>query len=171
MGKNTQMEEMVNAWTNVHRQLWGNWGSITEHAQPDMKWPNALKSPMDVSRDMMNNALKIQSERSNAVLKSLEPGNEAPEFSIRYAEQLEDVVQNWFNAQQKAMDSWYSAFSTLDPMHSPVTRWNASVADTLKAWQDATEKVFDTQSQLISSIESEAERFTRTDNSKSARVA
>lgn len=151
---NTQVEELVGAWTRFQGQFWDNLFGIGKGnlAQP---WEQLYERPLDVTEDMVNCILQQQSDCIRITMKNARPGNGAPKVASEWSDQFEKAAQHWVDAQRQAWKTWFSAVKQLDPY-----RVQGAAKDTVEshsdnvfeAWQQATQRTLQAQADWMTSL-------------------
>jgi len=172
---NTQVEDMVSAWTRFQAQLWDSLFGIGKGnvAQP---WEQFYSRPLEVGEDIVNSMLQQQSDCIRITMKNVRPGNGAPRVASEWADQFEKAAQHWVDAQRQAWKTWFAAVKQMDPYlvqgGSGSSRGKAeSHADNIfEAWQQATQKTLQAQADWMSSLVSAGARVSE-EIAHSVRVA
>lgn len=148
MNDKTQMEDMMATWTRLQKDFWQpyvNMGGLLP--------TTPFKQSLQASEDMMQNCLKAQCDCGRAMLKSLNPGEDAPEFANQYYESMVDAVENCMDISKNALDSWFKGVEGLDPSGSnPMTSLSDSANNIFHAWQKATEDSMQAQTKFMSTM-------------------
>lgn len=151
---NTQVEDLVSAWTRFQGQLWDSMFGIGK-GSAGQPWEQLFSRPLDLGEDIVNCMLQQQSDCIRIIMKNAKPGNGAPRIATEWAEQFEKAAQHWVDAQRQAWKTWFAAVKQLDPyrMQGGLKGKGESHADNVfEAWQQATQKTLQTQAEWISSL-------------------
>jgi hypothetical protein len=158
---NTQVEDMVSAWSRFQGQLWDSLFGISKGnvAQP---WEQLYSRPLEVSEDVVNSLLQQQSDYIRIAMKNARPGNGAPKVLSEWADQFENAAQHWVDAQRQAWKTWFAAVKQMDPYRTQGSaKGRESHADNVfEAWQQATQKTLQAQADWMSSLVSAGAKVT-----------
>jgi hypothetical protein len=158
---NTQVEDMVSAWSRFQGQLWDSLFGIGKGnvAQP---WEQLYSRPLEVGEDIVNSLLQQQSDCIRITMKNARPGNGAPKVLGEWADQFENAAQHWVDAQRQAWKTWFAAVKQMDPYRAQgSSKGRESHADNVfEAWQQATQKTLQAQADWMSSLVSAGAKVT-----------
>lgn len=156
---NTQIEEMVGAWTRFQGQMWDSLFGIAKGGGGH-PWEDIYRRPLEVGEDIVNCILQQQSDFIRIAMKNSKPGNGAPRIAAEWAEQVEKAAQHWVDAQRQAWKTWFAALRQVDPYRISGGGAGAkgkaeSQADNLfAAWQEATQSTLQAQADWMSNMAS-----------------
>lgn len=184
MKTNTQVEEMVGAWTNLQRQFWDNCLQTNSKSKKS-EWESACKRPLELTRDMLSETVKTQSMLTRDTLRLTDPSFLDSGMFDQFFDTLqgmvdssidseEEILENWFNfakefEQQLPATSMYQWGSM--PLMDPTRSWNRAMNNMMKAWEGATEKTLEVQNEFVSQIMPEKGSSAKKSGSASSKSA
>ena len=160
MNPNTQIEDMVDAWSQLQQQLWESWLGATP-VYPTNWWTELYTKSLEINKDMVNLGLQGQSDALRICMKSLKSVDGTPEFMSQWSKQMETITQRWTNGQRQACEAWFMAAKDWDPMHSS-EKWSAPVKNMFQTWQFFSHKTLEMQADLISAVAPSSETTATT---------
>jgi hypothetical protein len=144
MNWDTNVKELNDTWINFQRQIWAYWMGSTAGNLGEQPWSQYYQQSMELSENWVNLMVDNQSSMTQAFLKSLDPGDNAPLMLTQYCAQVQTVADNWNQALRKISNVWFTAIRDLERMHKAGEL--PEDCNIFKAWQDATEKTLAIQS-------------------------
>jgi hypothetical protein len=155
---NTQIEDVVSAWTRFQSQLWDSLFGMGKNSAGE-PWEHIFNRPIEVGEDIVNSVLQQQSDCIRIAMKNARPGNGAPRVVSEWVDQIEKAAQHWVDAQRQAWHTWFAAVRQMDPYRLQGSRPKGSKAATeshaenlFEAWQQATQTTLKAQADWVSSL-------------------
>jgi hypothetical protein len=153
---NTQVEDIIGAWTRFQGQWWDGLFGIGK-GNVGQPWEQFFSRPLDVSEDVVNCMLQQQSDCIRIAMKNVRPGSGAPRVASEWADQVEKAAQHWVDAQRQAWKTWFAAVRQMDPNHVQGGSKNKSEShadNVFNAWQQATQETLQAQVDSMSRLAS-----------------
>ncbi len=150
---NSQVEDVVNAWTHFQAQWWDSLFGVGRGNGQD--WKQLYARPLQAGEDMINCVLQQQSEYTSIIMKNLRPGNGAPRIACEWCDQIESAAQHWIDAQRQAWATWFAAIRQMDLFRIQGQPRKGAVGQASRvfdAWNQATHKTLQVQADLMSSL-------------------
>jgi hypothetical protein len=150
---NTQVEDMVNAWTHFQAQWWDSLFGVGKGNRQD--WKQLYARPLQAGEDMVNCVLQQQSDYIRIIMKNIHPGNGAPRIACEWCDQIEGAAQHGVDAQRQAWATWFAAIRQMDPFRmqgQPRKDAVGQASSVFDAWNQATHKTLQVQADLMSSL-------------------
>ena len=150
MSTSSNFQEFVGTCSDFQRQLWNSWMG-TVGGNPEPSWEQPYKRSLEISQEMVNCALKAQSDMTWICLQSLNSGVGTPKVVGQPAEQMEAMTERWFDAQRQASETWFKAVKDLVPLRG-AGELTDSAQNIFQAWQDTAQKTLEIPAVWMSSL-------------------
>lgn len=136
-------EPTMQSWMETQKKMWD---TFFETMQGFGKSQNAKAWEQTVSagEEILKNTFKAQSEFIQTWVKSLTAVEGMPAQALDSAKQFQEMVQRWSETQERLWANWFDLLKKFDPS-KVVGAWPETPASPFQMWQEASQKMMDTQ--------------------------
>ncbi|THB67085.1 MAG: hypothetical protein D6B27_05215 [Gammaproteobacteria bacterium] len=137
-----QTEEMVGKWTDMQKKMWDNWLEAVKgfgKNQATEIWQADYKKNLNAWEDSVRKALDQQVEWTNKWAEKVNCENGTPEVVTKWANQVQDMMKGWTEAQTQLWGAWFESVKSLDPAQI-ASNWDTEGQQVLIAWQEAAQR-------------------------------
>jgi hypothetical protein len=92
--------------------------------------------------------MEAQRDWTKSWVESLDSIEGLPDQAAQSAHRFHEMTEQWLNTQQKLWASWFEMIKGMD-VSNLSDNWVDMARDPIKGWQDATERVLETQSKWL----------------------
>ena len=166
MKKNTQLEEMVGAWTDLQHQFWDNClQSKSSHKKSE--WESACKRPLEITQEVMTEMLHTQAKFTHDAMRYASPELSESDIIDQYFESAQEMLDAGIKSEQDLLENWFSIVKEFEqqatpmmpmmqwnPMQqmNPMVEWSNAMNNVFHAWENAAEKTLDAQNDFVSHL-------------------
>lgn len=138
-----QITELTQQWSEAQKKLWSNWPSVLDPASTanfDTQWGQVV----DAWQQSVHQLLDTQAENLRLWAAGV-AATDSPENMIQWAEQLQQMTQQWISGQKQLWDNWFHLIKHVTPNQAP----NLNAQPMLKAWQETAKQMFHAQQEWL----------------------
>jgi hypothetical protein len=151
-----QMEEMFQSWNDAQKRLMESWQENLEKLgfpQDSELWEKSMQT----WQETVEKSLQAQRDWTSSWIDNLSSMEGLPEPAVKSAERFQEMSNQWLSTQGDLWGNWFEMMNSFDPS-SLSGNWTEMFKDPIKTWQNATEKVLESQSTWLKTwLGSEAE--------------
>ncbi len=152
MSGKQQMEDMVQSWTKMQKDMWDNWmqsvrqfgGTTSMPGTEDMQahYQEQLKS-WEAS---VRQALDAQAQWASQLSDQAKPDQHMPEAVQDWSARMQEMMKSWTDSQEKLWSAWFESMRKMDP-EPGAKQWEEQSRQVMEAWQQAAQRAQDTLQQ------------------------
>jgi hypothetical protein len=171
MKKDTQVEEMVSAWTNLQRQFWDNCLQ-TNSKSKKTQLESACKRPLELTRDMLSESVKTQAMLTRDALRLTDSSLLDSGMLDQYFDTVQRMIDSSIDSQEEMLESWFNCAKEIEQQlpEKSMSQWSSllfqiptkdgkrAANNMMESWQDATEKTLEVQKEFVSKATDEASK-------------
>jgi hypothetical protein len=142
-----QTEEMFKSWNEAQTRLMEGWRESLKKLgvpQDTEIWGKSIQT----FEETVEKSLQAQQEWTHSWIENLSSMEGIPEQAQKSADRFREMSDQWLATQGDLWGNWFKMLKSFDPS-SLSGNWMDMFRDPLQAWQNATEKVLETQSTWI----------------------
>jgi hypothetical protein len=138
------MEEMFGSWNEAQKQLMETWGeNLKKMGFPGD--PEIWGKSISTWQETVEKSLQAQREWTHSWIENLSSMEGLPDPAAKSAERFGELSEQWLSTQGDLWANWFEMLNSFDPS-SLSSNWTEMFKDPLKVWQNATEKIIESQS-------------------------
>lgn len=161
-----QTEEMVKNWTTVQQKMMesmmGMMGMNTMGTMPTDIWGKTIST----LHGSMKSALEAQVNWTQFMADTMSANSGSSKQVSDMASQAVDMTKRWSDAQAKVLDTWFDTMKQTDPTTIAKSMNPEEMMKSLQNWQTASQKMMETQMEMIRSMTSAVPGGTSTSAKK-----
>ena len=150
MSWNKRMDEMVGTWTDMQHKMWDSWlqavnsfsGQGTQGGHGQERWKQEYRKNLEAWESSVRQALDAQAHWAETWADKV-AAEEQSEAASRWAQQVQEMMGGWTQAQSQLWNAWFESVRGLDPSQV-ASRWDSEGQQVLEAWREAAERAQET---------------------------
>lgn len=142
-----QMEGMFQSWSDAQKRMMEGWGENFKKMgfpQDTEVWAKSIQT----WQETVEKSMQAQAEWTRSWIENLSSLEGVPEAAVKSAERYRDMSEQWLKTQGNLWSNWFEMLKSFDPS-TLSGNWMDMFKDPLKAWQNASERVLETQSSWL----------------------
>ena len=148
MASQTQLEDTIGEYTKMQQQFLDTClENKTSTIRPE--WQNACQNLLGITHKTLTDIIQVRAKLAHNGSKDVNPKHSNSEVIDQYFNTGQTMLDDCMALQQNLIDNWFSAATAFEKAIPP-----ASISqNAFKTWEDAAEKILNTQKAFISSLE------------------
>ncbi len=140
-----QTEEMLQAWTDTQKRMWGGWVDAAEQQANQAQLADTWRKAVDTWEAAVKNGLETQRELSKSLSDSAAAVPNVPKDLLDWAEQTEALGTRWNAARTELWETYFGMVRKAVPVKMLGTLDDEN-RKLFAAWQESVEKIGAAQS-------------------------
>jgi hypothetical protein len=139
-----QMEEMFQSWNEAQKNLMESWRESWKKLgfpQDTEIWEKSIQT----WQETVEKSMQSQQDWTNSWIENLSSMEGMPDAAAKSAERFREMSDQWMKTQSDLWGNWFEMLKSFDTS-SLTGNWMEMFKDPLKVWQNATERVLESQS-------------------------
>jgi hypothetical protein len=140
-----QAEEMAKTWTETQKKMWDNWFNTVQNFEKNQVF-EAWKKTVETWEESVKNMLDAQTAWTQMWADNLTSAGGASKEMVEWSRQLQEMARRWSETQKQLWASWFDMVKKFDPAKM-TGGWDTEGQKMFQGWQEAMQKVVDTQTE------------------------
>lgn len=140
-----QAEEMFKAWGDAQRNLMDQWVENIK-SLGGIQDPELWNQTINTWEETAKNSFNSQSEWMQGWVDQFKEVEGLPEQAVTLVDRFQEMGERWKDTQDQIWDKWFEMLKDFDPTQS-AEKWMEASKNPVQAWQQATQRLFDAQSE------------------------
>lgn len=139
-----QTEDVLTAWTDVQKKIWGGWLETAERHSGQAQTAEVWRQAVDTCEGIVKKNLDAQLEWSQRAADSLSALPNMPKDLVDWSKQTQELGVHWNDAQQQLWNSYFGLVRKAVPVKMLGT-FDDENQRLFRAWQESVENIVQAQ--------------------------
>ena len=140
-----QAEEMFKAWGDAQKNMMEKWVENVKSFS-GMQDPELWNQTINTWEETAKNSFNSQAEWMQGWIERFKEVEGLPEQALTLVDRFQEMGERWKETQGQIWDKWFEMLKDFDPTQT-TDKWLDASKQPIQAWQQATQKLLDAQSE------------------------